>query len=194
MLDQLMQMAQEYAPQVLGNHQEVDTTQQGAIAQEASTSVFTGMQDLLKNGGPGAIKGLMQGAQDQDPNNPQVQQVAQHFENNLTQKMGISSGVAKTIGMALIPMLLSKVFNRTKDPNDSGFNIQDMLGSLMAGGAMSGAGGMLGGLLGDNAQARNTGTQPAESGGMLSNLGAKMGLDKDGDGDTDLNDLIGMFK
>ena len=193
MLDELMKMAQEFAPQVLNNHQEVDTTQQGAIAQEASTSLFTGMQDLLKNGGPGALKGLMQGAQAQDANNPQVQQVSQHFQNNLTQKMGISSGVAKTIGMALIPMLLSKLFSRTKDPNDSGFNIQDMLGSLMGGGAAGGLSGMLGGLMGGGAQPQTAGVQ-AGSGGMLSDLGTKMGLDKDGDGDTDLNDLMSMFR
>jgi hypothetical protein len=198
MLDELMRMAQQYAPQVLENNQEVQTTQQGAIAQEASTSMFTGMQELLRTGGPGAIKGLMEGAQSQDPENPQMQQVSQHFENNLTQKMGISSGMAKTIGMALIPMLLSKLFNRTKDPNDTGFNIQDMLGSLMGGGAAGGLGGMLGGMLGGgNTQAGAPAQQPQAAGvpgGALSDLGTKFGLDKDGDGDTDLQDLMGMFR
>ena len=199
MLDELMRMAQQYAPQVLENNQEVQSTQQGAIAQEASTSMFTGMQDLLRTGGPGAIKGLMEGAQSQDPNNPQMQQVSQHFENNLTQKMGISSGLAKTIGMALIPMLLSKLFNRTKDPNDSGFNIQDMLGSLMGGGAAGGLGGMLGGMLGSGAPQQPSGPQmqpqtAGVSGGMMSDLGTKFGLDKDGDGDTDMNDLMAMFR
>ncbi len=191
-----MRMAQQYSPEVLNNNQEVQSTQQGAIAEEASTSMFTGMQELLRTGGPGAIKGLMQGAQSQDPNNPQVQQVSQHFENNLTQKMGISSGLAKTIGMALIPMLLSRLFNRTKDPNDSGFNIQDMLGSLMGGGAAGGLGGMLGGMLGGGQQSGPQ-MQPQTagvSGGMLSNLGTQFGLDKDGDGDTDMNDLMAMFR
>ena len=47
---------------------------------------------------------------------------------------GINAETAKSIGAALIPVVLGKLANKTNDPNDSSFNLQDMLGKL-AGGA-----------------------------------------------------------
>jgi hypothetical protein len=176
MQDQIMQLVQQHAPQVLSNNPEVPASQQQAVAQEATHSIFSGMQQMLQTGGPGALKGLFQGAQAQDPNNPQVQQISNQFAGNLSQKMGISGGVAKSIGAALIPMVLSQIFNRTKDPNDHSFNIKDMLGSLMGGGGAGMLGGVLGNVLGHGG----------------SGSGRSM-LDRNGDGKTDLSDLMGMF-
>jgi hypothetical protein len=60
----------------------------------------------------------------------------------------------------------------------------NILGSLLGGGALAG---MIPGMGGHA-------NQQSSGGGMLSNMGNKLGLDRDGDGDTDLQDLIGMFR
>ncbi|RYD51441.1 MAG: hypothetical protein EOP52_10645 [Sphingobacteriales bacterium] len=200
MLDQLNTLAQQVVPQALPSGTAPQGISSDVITQEASSSLFSGMQDLLQQGGPGAIKSLFQGAAAQDASNPEVQQVSNHFAQNLSLKTGMGSSIAKTIAMAVIPMLLSKLFQRTKDPGDSSFSITSILGSLLGGGALGGMlggnstgggglGGMLGGLLGGNdAPDAAAPAQPKKTGG----LGGM--LDRDGDGDTDLNDLMAMFR
>jgi len=60
--------------------------------------------------------------------------------------------------------------------NSGGFNIQDILSSL--GGTNFGSGGFGSG----NIQS------------SINSIGGKLGLDKDGDGDVDLNDVTKMFR
>jgi hypothetical protein len=151
------------------------------------------MQGMLQQGGPGAIKNLFEGVQSGDANHPAVQGMANNFAGNIMEKFGINGNAAKAIAVSLIPMVLSKVMSRAKDPNDSGFDIGGILGSLMGGG---GAGGALGGMLGGNSNAPGQPQQQQQGGdlmGQLSSMGAKFGLDKNGDGKTDLADLMKMF-
>jgi hypothetical protein len=72
-------------------------------------------------------------------------------------------------------MVLGQLMNRSRNADDSsGFSIGNILGSLMGGSqTQSGGGGLM---------------------GNLNSMGTKFGLDKDGDGDTDLNDLMSMFR
>ena len=199
MLEQLQSLAGEIIPQAMPQMAQQEGISESAVSQVASQSLFSGMQDILQQGGPSALKNLFQGAAQGDTSNPQMQQMTNHFSGNLTNQLGISSGMAQTIAMAVIPMLLSHFFNRTKDPNNSSFNITNILGSLMGGGMAGGLGGMLGGnsgggglggmlggILGGNAPA--TGNAQAQSSG----LGGM--LDRNGDGKTDLNDLMAMFR
>ncbi len=193
MLEQFQSLAGEVVPQALPPQAQQEGISQAAVSQVASQSLFSGMQEMLQKGGPGALKNLFQGAAQGDTSNPQMQQMTSHFSGNLTNQLGISSGMAKTIAMAVIPMLISHFFNRTKDPNNRSFDITSILGSLMGGGlggmlggGNSGGGGLgsvLGGMLGGGAPAART--QQSGLGGML---------DRDGDGDTDLADLMAMFR
>lgn len=190
-----MNLVRQEAPQALSGMQGVPQGQQDAIQDEAAHTVQAGMQQIAQQQGPAGLKSLFSAAQAGDTSNPQMQMLTNNFAGSLGQKFGLGGGIGKTIAMALIPMLISRLFHRTKDPNDNGFNIQDMLGSLMGGGLggmMGGGGGGLGGMLGGG------------GGGLGGMLGSAMGggqqqrgggmLDRDGDGDTDLKDLLGMFR
>lgn len=196
MLEQFLGLANDVVPQTLPHQVQQEGVSQSAVSQVASQSLYSGMQELLQHGGPGALKNLFQGAAQGDTGNPQMQHMTNHFSGNLTNQLGISSGMAKTIAMAVIPMLISRFFNRTKDPNDNSFDITNILGSLLGGGVAGGFGGMLGGnsgggglgsvlggMLGGGAPA----SRPQQSG-----LGGM--LDRDGDGDTDMADLMAMFR
>lgn len=197
MFDQLMELVRESGQQTVVENPEVPNEHNDAVMQEASSSIYSGLQNMMQTGGPGALKGLFEGVQSGDNNHPAVQQVANQFSGNLMQKFGLGSGAAKSIAISLIPMVLGKLMNRSKGASpDSGFSIGNILGSLMGG---SGGGGMLGGMLGglgggqQNQQPQQSNTGGGMMGG-LSSMGAKMGLDKDGDGDTDMNDLMAMFR
>ncbi len=67
---------------------------------------------------------------------------------------------------SLIPSVLGSLVKKTNDPGDSSFSLESIIGSLTGGSA---SGFNLGGLLG------------------------KFGLDKDGDGDVDMQDLTAMI-
>lgn len=186
MLEQLMNLVRQEAPQALAGAQGVPQGQQAAIEDEAAHSVHDGMQQIAQQQGPAGLKSLFSAAEQGDTSNPQMQMLTNNFAGSLGQKFGLGGGTGKTIAAMLIPLIVSRLFKRTKDPNDNGFNIQDMLGSLMGGGlggmmggGGDGLGGMLGGALGGG------GHQQQRGGGML---------DRDGDGDTDLKDLLGMFR
>lgn len=183
MLDQLMELVRQSGQQTVVENPAVPNQYNEAVMEEASSSIFSGLQNQLQTGGPGALKTLFQGVESGDTNNPAVQQVANQFSGNIMQKFGLDSGAAKALAISLIPMVLSKLMNRSRGADsNSGFSIGNILGSLMGGGA---------------AQPSGFGQpQRQQGGGMmgnLSNMGTKFGLDKDGDGDTDLKDLMSMF-
>lgn len=200
MLEQLMNLVRQEAPAALSGMQGVPHDQQGAIEEEAAHSVQEGMQQIAQQEGPAGIKNLFSAAEQGDTSNPQMQMLTNNFAGSLGQKFGLGGGAGKAIAAMLIPLIVSRLFKRTKDPNDSAFNVQDILGSIlgggrggsgglggMLGGGGGGLGGMLGGMLGGGggSQAQPGGQKSGGLGGML---------DRDGDGDTDLQDLLKMFR
>ncbi len=181
MFDQLMEIIQQQGQQSVVANPDVPNEHNQAVMTEASNSIMGQMQGMLQQGGPGALKSLFEGVQSGDNNHPAVQSMANNFAGSIMDKFGINANAAKALAISLIPMVLSKVMNRAKDPNDSGFNIGSILGSLMGGSSAPG----------------QTAPASAPAGGdimgQLSSMGAKFGLDKNGDGKTDLSDLMKMF-
>jgi len=174
-----MEIVRQQGQQAVVANPDVPNEHNEAVMQEASSTITSQMQGMLQQGGPGAIKNLFEGVQSGDPNHPAVQGMANNFAGNIAEKFGINSSAAKALAISLIPMVLSKVMNRAKDPNDSGFNIGSILGSLMGGN--------------NNAPGQPQQQQGGDLMGQLSNMGTKFGLDKNGDGKTDLSDLMKMF-
>lgn len=182
MFDQLMELVRQNSQDQVVQNPEVPNDQNDAVMKQAAASIQQEMQARMNSGGPAELKSFFEGAQSGSVENPAVQNVQNNFMDSLTSKFGLSSGVAKTLAASLIPMLMAKFFNKTKDPNESGFDIGSILSSLTGGGQAAPMG---------NGNATTTG------GGFMdqaSKMGAKLGLDKDGDGDTDLSDLMAMFK
>lgn len=95
---------------------------------------------------------------------PEAKDMENNFAASIMQKFGISNQVAIGIATTLIPAVLNAIRGKA---GEGGFNVQDILASLGGGGNLQ---------------------------STLSGLGAKLGLDKDGDGDVDLGDLGKMFK
>lgn len=172
MLDQLMQLVRESGQQTVVENPAVPNEQNEAVMHEASSSIMGSMQNLLKSGGPGAVQSLFEGVQSGNTSNPALQQTTNHFSENLMQKFGMNAGTAQSIAGSIIPMVLGKLMNRSGGAG-GGSDIGNILGSLTGGAGTGQQGGML---------------------GNLSAMGAKFGLDKDKDGDVDVNDLMGMFK
>jgi len=174
MFEQLMQMIQQGGQQSVVDNIEVPNEHNEAILNEAQQSITSGLQGLASTG---ELNSLMD---NNDPQqvaaHPAVQNISNNFMGSIMDKFGLSKGTAATIAASIIPMVLSKITNKGGQAG-GGFDLGSILSSITGG----------------NAAPAQPG-QPAPQGGgglmdKLSGIGAKLGLDKDGDGDVDMNDL-----
>ncbi|MBW8687831.1 hypothetical protein [Chitinophaga rhizophila] len=173
MLEQLTQLIQQSGLQSVINNPQVPNQYNDGVIAEAQNSILSKFGQLNANGETQQVNEALQSA-----DHPVTQNIQQNFAGNIMEKFGINSATAASIAATLIPAVLSALRGGQAGAGQAaggGFNIQDILSSI--------AGGNLGGALGGG-NLQNT----------ISNIGGKLGLDKDGDGDVDLNDLKKMFR
>jgi uncharacterized protein YidB (DUF937 family) len=177
MLDQLLQMIQQSSQQAVVENNEVPNEHNEALMNEAQNSIIKGLSSMVSNG---QINSLMESVQNgQTSNNPAVQQISNNFMGSIMEKFGINSNTAASIASSIIPMVIGKMMSKgAQNGSNGGFDLGSLISALTAG---------------------NKANNNAAAGGgnfmdMASSIGAKMGLDKDGDGDVDLNDIVKMFK
>ncbi|RPD40151.1 hypothetical protein [Chitinophaga barathri] len=168
MLDQLVQLVRENAQETVVANPAIPNEQNDAVIGEATHSIASGLQDALANGNVKEVMGLFNSNGQVDSQNPLVNNISGNLISNLTQKFNLNSGAAASLAASLIPTVLGSLVKKTNDPSDNGFSLDGIFGSL-TGGSTNGMN--LGGLLGKFAG----------------------GLDKDGDGDVDMQDLMGMI-
>jgi hypothetical protein len=182
MFDQLMQMIQQQGQQAVVENKEVPDEHNEAVMNEAQHSITSGLQGLAATGD---LNQLMESSPHPEAlaGNPAVQNISDNFMGNIMAKFGISKEAAAGIAGSLIPSILGKVMGGNKQGAGGGFDLGGLLSSLTGGAA---------------AQQPGQAQQPSSDGGgimgKLSHLGAKLGLDKDGDGDVDMDDLSKLIK
>lgn len=142
MLDNILKsLVHEQGQTAVVQNNAVPNEHNEAVMQEAQQSIFSGLQHMAKEN-PQQLQQLVDADGDGVQDSPAVNNVANHFAGNISNKFGIPSGAAKSLAIMLIPIVLGKLFKKTKDPNDKSIGLDDLLGGLMGGG---GLGGMLGG-------------------------------------------------
>lgn len=168
MLDNLLGLVKQYAGETIVNNPAVPNERNEEVITEASSSIAGGLQGLLSQGG---LKDVLKmfGGQDGVANSNVAQQISGGVVQNLMDKFGLDNRSAGNIAGSLVPSVLSSLVQKTNDASDSSFDIQGLFNSLSGG--------------------RTSGLNLQD---MLSRV--KSGaLDLDGDGDTDLQDLLLLF-
>lgn len=186
MFDQFLDFVRAESQQAVVANPDIPEEHNEAVIHAAATTVQQGVQQVYQDQGANGVKNMFQQVEQGNDKHPAVQQMSGNFMDNLAGKFGLSKMVAGGLAATLIPMLLRKMLNRGQNSSVSGFNMGSILGGLLGGGA-------IGGMFGGNNSNVNNNTNTRQPGGMLSNLGNSLGLDKDGDGDTDMQDLMAMF-
>lgn len=131
MLQNLEQLVRDHSEEAIFKNTAVPNEQNELAVQAASSSIFDTLKEQLASGNLSEIANIFNqvGASTSSP-------VVQQATSSLTDKLsglGINAETAKSIGASIIPVILSKLANKTNDPNDSSFNIQDVLGKLAGG-------------------------------------------------------------
>jgi hypothetical protein len=167
MFEQLTQLAQQFGVESVVKNQAIPNEQNEAVMTEASSSIFSGLQKIVSEGGADQLAGLFQGNNAQDSSNPVVQKLTEQLTGSLGEKFGINSETASGVAGSLIPQILGSLVNKAKDPNDSSFQISDVIAAIS----------------GNSAQ--NSGIMDA-----ISKYGGQFGLDQNADGKVDISDAM----
>ena len=171
MLEQLTQLVQQYGGDAVVNNTAVPNEQNEAVIGETSNSIFAGLQKIASEGGAEQLAGLFNGTSAIDSSNPVVKQITEQLSGSLGEKFGLSSETSSGVAASMIPKVLSSLVNKAKDPNDSSFNISDIISSIS----------------GNSGQASNIMD-------TISKYGMQFGLDQNADGKVDVTDVMVVAK
>lgn len=168
MLDQLVQLVRESAQETVVANTAIPNEQNDAVIGEASHSIASGLQEALASGNVKDVMGLFNSNGQVDNSNPVVNNISGNLISSLTEKFNLNGSSAAAIAGSLIPSVLGSLVKKTNDPGDNGFSLDGIFSSLTGGS-----------------------TQGLNLGSLLGKFAG--GLDKDGDGDVDLQDMVGMI-
>ncbi len=165
MFEQLTELVKQYGSDAVVNNPAVPNEHNEAVMEEANGSILSGLKDMVSSGNVGDLAGMLSGKTPIDMNNPVVAELAGKVTGNLGEKFGLSPDAAGSVAGGLIPQVLSGLVNKAKDPNQPGFNVQDIIASI--------SNGQGGGLM-----------------DMVTKYGGQFGLDQDGDGQVGMSDAV----
>ncbi len=127
MLENLSQLVKENVQDAIVNNSEVPNEKNEAAISAASGSIVEALKQQLSSGNVGNLLDAFKGG------NAEGSVVAQEAASGFTDKlaaMGINMETAKNIAASVIPSIVGKFVNKTNDPNDSSFNIQDVIAKV----------------------------------------------------------------
>lgn len=142
MLENLTELVKQYAGDAIINNPAIPNEKNDEAIAGASSSIMDGLKNAVSGGNLGALTGMFSGGGENIANSAIGQNIQAGFVENLMQKFGLDQSKAGGIAASLIPAVLEKFVNKTNDPNDKSFDLQDIISNV------SGGGGLLGSLKG----------------------------------------------
>ena len=170
MLEQLLNMVKEQAGAAIIQNPDIPNERNEEAVADVTNNIAGGLQQALAGGQFNDVLRLLGGQGGDLQKNPLANQLSGNAVESLMNKFNLNQGQAGNVVNSLLPGVLQKLISKTNDPSDNSIDLQSIFSSL--------TGGKTGGL---------------DLQGLLGRV-TQGGLDRDGDGDTDLNDIISMVK
>ena len=124
MLENLNHLVREEAADTIIHNPAIPNDKNEDAIQAASGSIKEVLQEKTASGNFAEVSGLF--GDGDILNNPVVQKIKEVFAGKLG-NLGVDQSSALGAASAIIPALIEKFVRRTNDPNDSSFNLQDLL-------------------------------------------------------------------
>jgi hypothetical protein len=197
MLKELFDLVKGNAADTVINNPDVPNEKNTEVVAEATNTIASGLRNIVAGGGVQSLLSLFNNSGGDKKSllgNPIVSMMMGHFAGKLMTKYGLNNNQANNLSGNLIPTVLASLINKTNDPNEQGFSLEKLLGSITGN---KDANQSEGGGIGDLLKQLSTGGQQAESGGGLMDIiktlagGAQQQQQKTGSGG--LMDLLKGF-
>jgi hypothetical protein len=136
MLKELFDLVKGNAAESVINNPDVPNEHNDAVVAEATNTVASGLRNVVAGGGLQSLLSLFgSGGSDRKSllSNPIVSMMMGHFAGKLMNNYNLNSSQANNLSGSLIPNVLGNLINKTNDPNDSGFSLERLLGSITGG-------------------------------------------------------------
>lgn len=177
MLEQLLDLVKNFGKETVVENPEIPNEQNNEVLADATKTITSGLQNVMAGGGLENILDLFKGGGQSGGGgvagllkNPMVTMMVGHFISKLVGKYNMSPASASAVANNLIPNVLNGVITETNNPENPGFTLDGLIGSLTGGNT---GGSQLQDIL---SQFTGGGNQPGGNGGGF-----------------DLQDLIGSF-
>ena len=136
MLKDIFDLVKGTASETVLNKTSLPAEQNEAVVTEATNTVASGLRNMVAGGGAQNILDLF-GSKGGDKksllSNPLVLMMIGHFAGKLISKYKMNSNQANNIAGDLIPGVVGNLINKTNDPNESQFSIDEILASITGG-------------------------------------------------------------
>jgi len=132
MLKELFELVKGQATETVINNPAVPNEQNDEVVAEATNTVASGLRNIVAGGGVQSLLGLFTGGNDKKSllSNPIVSMMMGHFAGKLMNKFNMNNTQANNLSGNLIPGVLGSLISKTNDPNEQGFSLEKLLGSI----------------------------------------------------------------
>ncbi len=168
MIENLNSLVKENADATIINNTAIPNQRNEEAVQEASTAIEDSLKTSLSGGNVKEVANLFNSTGDNVTTSPVTQQATGNFMDRLQKRFGLNVQQAANIADNLIPTVLRRLVQKTGDPGDNSFDIQKIFNEVS-----------------------NGKTNGLNVHGMMTRF--KGSMDRDGDGDVDLQDLKAFF-
>lgn len=144
MFENLLNLVKEHAGDAIINNPAIPNQHNDAAINETTNGIMSALQSQVSGGNLQNIMSMFQGGN--AASSPVASAISSNVASNLMNKFGIDAAQAGNIVQTMLPGVLNSLVNKTNDPNDSSFNLQDIISKV--GGNTGGIGGMISNLFG----------------------------------------------
>lgn len=180
MLEQLLDMVKNYGKETVVENSAIPNEQNQEVLADATKTITSGLQNVVAGGGLESILDLFKGGAGTTSagtngvsgllKNPMVSMMVGYFVNKLVSKHNMEPAAASNVANQLIPNVLNDMISETNNPQNTGFTLDGLIGSLTG------------------SNGNTSGASPLQD--ILSQF---TGGGQNGGSGTDIQDLIGSF-
>lgn len=128
MIDKLINLVKQNAGDEIIQNPAIPDDKNDEAIREAGIEINNGLQQEAQQGNVQNLISMFKGHTSGGlSSNPAVSSIIGRVAGKLAAKFGIPESTAASIAAGLVPKVLNQFINKTNDPNDNDFDLQDVL-------------------------------------------------------------------